>query len=188
MDSRPLCILEDGSSLDCFHSNLILLVFIDRYLFNKGHVDIYEVDLSSLASVKKCCQEILEKESKIDFLINNAGIMMCPYEKTVDGFEKQFATNHLGHFLLNELLMPLVYKAAKISKDKARIVITSSIAHKFGNIRWHDLNSTQNYNSGSAYAQSKLANVLYANALARKLKVIYEPKEESLFEWAYAQI
>ena len=58
-------------------------------------------------------------------------------------------------------------------KDKARIVITSSVAHKFGSIRWHDLNSTQSYNSGSAYAQSKLANVLYANALARKLQVNY---------------
>ena len=58
-----------------------------------------------------------------------------------------------------------------LCKDKARIVITSSVAHKFGSIRWHDLNSTQSYNSGSAYAQSKLANVLYANALARKLQV-----------------
>ena len=62
-------------------------------------------------------------------------------------------------------------------KDKARIVITSSVAHKFGSIRWHDLNSTQSYNAGSAYAQSKLANVLYANALARKLQV------NSIIDW-----
>ena len=54
--------------------------------------------------------------------VNNAGVMMCPYEKTVDGFEKQFATNHLGHFLLNELLMPLVFKAARMSRDKGRII------------------------------------------------------------------
>ena len=85
-------------------------------MFDKGHVDVYQVDLSSLASVKACSQEILDRESKIDLLVNNAGVMMCPYEKTVDGFEKQFATNHLGHFLLNELLMPLVHKAARTSR------------------------------------------------------------------------
>ena len=74
------------------------------------------MDLSSLISVKNCAKQLIEKEEKIDYLINNAGIMMCHYEKTEDGFEKQFQTNHLGHFLLNELLMPLVKKASKVIK------------------------------------------------------------------------
>ena len=75
------------------------------------------MDLSSLNSVKTCAKQLIEKEEKIDYLINNAGIMMCPYEKTEDGFEKQFQTNHLGHFLLNELLMPLVKKASKVKTN-----------------------------------------------------------------------
>ena len=67
--------------------------------------------------------------------------------------------------------MPLVKKASK--ESRARIVITSSVAHKYGRMNWNDLNSTENYNSGNAYGQSKLANVLHANSLSRKLKVSF---------------
>ena len=74
---------------------------------------VHQMDLASMVSVKKCAQEILKQEGKIDYLVNNAGVMMCPYEKTVDGFEMQLATNHLGHFLLDDLLMPLVKKGGK---------------------------------------------------------------------------
>ena len=91
-------------------------------------VKIYQIDLASLKSVKKCAQEILDQETKIDYFVQNAGIMMCPYQLTEDKIELQFASNHLGHFLLTELLLPLLKKTAK--NVPVRIVITSSIAHK----------------------------------------------------------
>ncbi|TRY61242.1 hypothetical protein TCAL_16277 [Tigriopus californicus] len=77
----------------------------------KGYVDVQELDLASLKSVRKCAQTLLEKEEKIDILINNAGVMLCPNWKTEDGFDMQFGTNHLGHFLLTELLLPLLRKS-----------------------------------------------------------------------------
>ena len=72
-----------------------------------------------MASVKKCAKKILANEWRLDYLVNNAGVAMCPYEKTVDGFELQFATNHLGHFLLTELLLPLI-KTTGSSGAKSR--------------------------------------------------------------------
>lgn len=80
---------------------------------SKGDIDVYQLDLSSLASVRRCATEIINNETKIDILINNAGVMTCPKWKTTDGFDMQFGTNHLGHFLLTELLLPLVKKAAQ---------------------------------------------------------------------------
>ena len=82
----------------------------------------------------------------------------------------QFQTNHLGHFYLTKLLLPLIKRSGK-SSSKSRIVIISSVAHKYGFILWRDINWTNIYNSGAAYAQSKLANVLHAKALSRKLDV-----------------
>ena len=82
----------------------------------------------------------------------------------------QFQTNHLGHFYLTNLLLPLIKRSGK-SSSKSRIVIISSVAHKYGFIMWRDINWTNFYNSGAAYAQSKLANVLHAKALSRKLDV-----------------
>lgn len=79
----------------------------------KGKVDIYRLDLSSLESVRACAEQIKERENKIDILINNAGVMACPHWKTADGFDMQFGTNHLGHFLLTELLLPLLKDSAK---------------------------------------------------------------------------
>ena len=77
-----------------------------------NQVDVLKLDLSSLNSVRECAQIILDKEEKIDILINNAGIMTCPEWKTYDGFEMQIGTNHFGHFLLTELLIPLLRKSA----------------------------------------------------------------------------
>lgn len=85
-----------------------------------GEVDIYKLDLSSLASVRRCAKEIIDTEDKIDILINNAGIMNCPRMKTVDGFEMQFGTNHLGHFLLTELLLPAIKRSAEKGNFKPR--------------------------------------------------------------------
>ncbi|XP_073775598.1 retinol dehydrogenase 12 isoform X1 [Danio rerio] len=91
--------------------------------------------------------------------------MMCPYMKTADGFEMQIGVNHLGHYLLTYLLIGLLKRSAP-----SRIVVVSSLAHNFGWIRFHDLHSQGSYNSGLAYCQSKLANVLFTRELARRLQ------------------
>ncbi|RZF37927.1 hypothetical protein LSTR_LSTR005427 [Laodelphax striatellus] len=132
---------------------------------NAGQISIKHIDLSSLASVRNCAQEILRDEPNIHLLINNAGVMMCPYQLTEDGYEYQFATNHLGHFLFTLLLLPRILNSAP-----ARIVILSSLAHWFGSFNFDDINMEKNYHTLKAYARSKLSNVLFSNELAKKLK------------------
>lgn len=130
------------------------------------NVEFRELDLASLASVRIFCQQILEEESHIDILINNAGVMACPYWKTEDGFEMQFGVNHLGHFLLTNLLLERLKQS-----PSARIVNVSSSAHKrCSRINFDDINSTKQYDSFKAYAQSKLSNVLFTRSLARRLE------------------
>lgn len=87
-------------------------------------VEVASLDLASLKSVRECAESLLEKEDKIDFLINNAGVMQCPNWKTEDGFDMQMGTNHFGHFLFTELVMPLIRKSAA-SGHHPRIVIVS---------------------------------------------------------------
>ena len=130
----------------------------------KGNVDQVTLDLADLSSVRAAAEETRSKVSKLDALINNAGIMQTPAQKTADGFEMQIGTNHLGHFLLNGLLFDLVENAS------GRIVTVSSIAHKYGRMYLDDLMMTENYSPTYAYGQSKLANMLYALELDRKLK------------------
>ncbi len=130
----------------------------------QGSVETLALDLSDLSSVRKAAEEIRGRHEKIDALINNAGIMQTPETRTVDGYELQLATNHLGHFLLDGLLFDLVGKA------QGRIVTVSSIAHKFGTINRDDLMLEKSYSPTSAYGQSKLANMLYGLELARRLK------------------
>ncbi len=129
-----------------------------------GNTSSVSLDLSSLTSVRTASAEIHARYDKFDGLINNAGIMQPPQTTTVDGFELQLATNHLEHFLLTSLLFDLVEKAA------GRIVVISSIAHKFGRIDFDDLMQAKTYNSGKAHGQSKLANLMFALELDRKLK------------------
>merc|ERR1712142_210738 len=102
----------------------------------KGDVICHRLDLADLASVRECAEQLGNSLEKIDILINNAGIMACPKMKTKDGFEMQFGTNHLGHFLLTNLLMPQLKKAA----PGARIVNVSSLAHTNGHMNWDDIN------------------------------------------------
>jgi len=131
----------------------------------KGEVIVHKLDLADLASVRECAEQLGNSLEKIDILINNAGIMACPKMKTKDGFEMQFGTNHVGHFLLTNLLMPLLKKAA----PGARIVNVSSMAHMQGRMNWDDINyDTTPYDRFTAYAQSKLANILFTKELARK--------------------
>jgi NAD(P)-dependent dehydrogenase (short-subunit alcohol dehydrogenase family) len=129
----------------------------------RGQVDVIQLDLSDLSSVRKGAAEIREKYTKIDALINNAGIMQTPKLKTTDGFEMQFGTNHLGHFLLSGLLIDLVEAAA------GRVVTLSSIAHLSGEIRFDDLMCETKYAPMDAYTQSKGANLLFALELDRRL-------------------
>ena len=92
----------------------------------QGEVVVEKMDLASLVSIKQCVERMEEKTEKIDVLINNAGVMMCPLSRTEEGFEMQIGTNHFGHFYLTNLLLPLVKK----SGSGARIVTVSSLAHE----------------------------------------------------------
>merc|ERR1719322_175634 len=134
-------------------------------------VVVMQMDLTSLESVRTCAAKLVEDEDNIDILVNNAGVMMCPELRTAEGFEMQIGTNHLGHFLLTELLLPKLRKSAA-SGFNARIVIVSSLAHEQGEIRFDDLNwnTKGSYSAMRAYQQSKLANIMHGAALARRLE------------------
>uniref|UniRef100_A0ABI7X652 5'-nucleotidase, cytosolic IB n=1 Tax=Felis catus TaxID=9685 RepID=A0ABI7X652_FELCA len=108
---------------------------------------------------------LAQEEPRLDVLINNAGIFQCPYMKTEDGFEMQFGVNHLGHFLLTNLLLGLLKSSAP-----SRIVVVSSKLYKYGDINFEDLNSEQSYNKSFCYSRSKLANILFTRELARRLE------------------
>ena len=123
------------------------------------------LDLASLDSVREFAAKVLDEEPHIDILINNAGVMACPYTKTADGFELQFGVNHLAHFLLTNLLLDRLKEA-----PSARIVTVSSIGHAAGKINFDDLQFEKSYNKWVAYFQSKLANVLFARSLAKRLQ------------------
>ncbi len=137
----------------------------------RGTIEIMELDLASLASVRRFAEAFLAKYDRLDGLINNAGVMFSPKGKTEDGFETQFGINHLGHFLLTELL----FDTPKASAP-SRIVCVSSMAHAgmrgiYGEIDFDDLHfDKREYKPGVAYAQSKLANVLHALNLAHRLE------------------
>ena len=136
-------------------------------------VAFYQLDLASLTSVRQFAAKVLEEEPRIDILINNAGVMGCPYSKTEDGFEMQFAVNHLSHFLLTHLLLDRLKEA-----PSARIVVvTSTLYKRCPGIRFDDINSEKPYPQKSrilaprgCYAHSKLANILFTQALAERLE------------------
>ena len=122
-------------------------------------------DLASFESILNFTERIKKKYASIDRLINNAGVILTNREETEDGFEKQIGVNHFGHVLLTRELLPLLRQA-----ESARIVVVSSGAHKVGKIHFNDLQLKYNYAMFRAYAQSKLANILYVKSMARKLK------------------
>lgn len=128
-------------------------------------IDIIGLDLSSLASVRAFSSNYLSRYDRLDLLINNAGIMIPPYSLTEDGFESQLGVNHLGHFLLTGLLLPALEQT-----EGSRIVILSSLAHKTGKINFKDLQSKKRYQAWTAYAQSKLACLMFALELQRRLQ------------------
>ena len=123
------------------------------------------LELDSLASVRSFADWFLSSHAKLDLLINNAGVMATPFARTVDGFERQFGTNHLGHFLLTNLLLPAVLAAAP-----ARIVNLSSAGHRNSDVDFDDPNfERREYSEWPAYGQSKTANILFSVELDRRL-------------------
>lgn len=136
-----------------------------RQRSGNGNVEVKKLDLASLKSVRDLAKDIEKNEPRLDILINNAGIMMCPKWVTEDGFEMQFGVNHLGHFLLTNCLLDLLKKSAP-----SRIVIVSSLAHEKGQIHFDDINLDNGYRREKSYRQSKLANVLFGKELAAQLQ------------------
>ena len=122
-------------------------------------------DLSSLASVRDFAERFGAEHGGLDLLINNAGVMAPPRRETADGFELQLGTNHLGHFALTGLLL-----GAMQGREDARVVTVSSTAHKFGRITFDNLQGERRYFRWRAYGQSKLANVLFARELDKRLR------------------
>jgi len=129
-----------------------------------GAVETILLDLADLKSVRRCGEEAAARLERIDILINNAGVMACPLMRTADGFEMQFGTNHLGHFLLTKYLVPLVEKGA----DK-RIVNLSSRGHHIAPVDFDDPNyESGEYDKWQAYGRSKTANILFSVALEKR--------------------
>lgn len=126
-------------------------------------VELVTLDLASLASVRAAADEVAARVGQLDILVDNAGVMAVPRGRTADGFETQLGTNHLGHFALTGRLLPLLLAA-----PAARVVVTSSEAHRFGRMRFDDLMGARRYRRWGAYGQSKLANLLFVRELARR--------------------
>merc|ERR1712241_1167267 len=147
----------------------------------EGEVIVHRCDLASLKSVRECAEQLSNSLEKIDILINNAGVMVCPLTRTEDGFEMQIGTNHLGHFLLTNLAMPLVKKAS----PGARIANVSSLAHESGVMQWDDLNwNTTPYSpikelarrgEGSGVTVYSLHPGVIATDLARHVRETFGP-------------
>jgi NAD(P)-dependent dehydrogenase (short-subunit alcohol dehydrogenase family) len=128
-------------------------------------VSLEALDLSSLDSIREFAGRFGAEREGLDLLINNAGVMAPPRGETADGFELQIGTNHLGHFALTGLLLEMLE-----GREDARVVTVSSTAHKFGRIDFDDLQSEGRYSRWRAYGQSKLANILFALELDRRLR------------------
>jgi NAD(P)-dependent dehydrogenase (short-subunit alcohol dehydrogenase family) len=130
-----------------------------------AEVEVGSLDLGSLESVRGFAEWFGREHEGLDLLINNAGVMAPPRQVTADGFELQFGTNHLGHFALTGLLLGRME-----GREDARVVTVSSGAHRMGRINFDDLQGEGRYGRWSAYGQSKLANLLFAFELDRRLR------------------
>lgn len=129
-------------------------------------LEVMQVDLASLDSVHHFAEKVNSKYEKLDLLFNNAGVMAIPRKETEDSFEYQFGVNHLGHFALTGQLI----EKLEAADGEARVVTQSSVAHENGKIDFEDINQEKEYDRMQAYSNSKLANLLFARELDRKLK------------------
>ena len=132
-----------------------------------GALDVLELDLADLESVRMAARRVAERYGRLDVLLANAGVMAPPRMRTRQGFELQFGVNHLGHYLLTRLLLPLLQV-----QPGARVVHVTSGAQYFGRLNFDDLNSDRGYDRWAAYGQSKLANVALALELQYRLQAV----------------
>ncbi|XP_071910412.1 short-chain dehydrogenase TIC 32 B, chloroplastic-like isoform X2 [Coffea arabica] len=148
-----------------------------------ARVDVLKLDLCSIKSIKAFADDFYALGLPLNILINNAGVMFCPYQLSQDGIEMQFATNHLGHFYLTNLLLDKMKHTANSTGIEGRIVNLSSVAHVHtyrGGIRFDRINDKDSYSDKKAYGQSKLANILHANELSRRLQLKWDLKHVAL--------
>ena len=134
--------------------------------FPEADIKLYQLDLADLENISNFAKKFIDENERLDVLINNAGVMIPPYSKTKNNFELQFGTNHLGHFSLTGLLLPLLEK-----NEGGRIITVSSIAHNPGVVDFDDLNSERKrYNKWGSYSQSKISNLYFAIELDKRLR------------------
>ena len=129
-----------------------------------NNLAVRKLDLASCKSIRAFAGQILREEPHIDILINNAGVMFVPYQLTEDGFELTFGVNHLGHFLLTNLLLDRIKASAP-----SRILVVASLGHLVGYLDFGDMMWKKRYNSQLAYARSKLANIMFVKELGKRL-------------------
>ncbi|MEM8621208.1 MAG: oxidoreductase [Actinomycetota bacterium] len=130
-----------------------------------AELELLELDLASLASIRAAAEQLHDAHGRIDLLINNAGVMYTTQQQTADGFEMQFGTNHLGHFAFTGLVLDQL-----LPVEGSRIVTVSSVGHRIlSSIDFDDINAADSYNRVSAYGRSKLANLLFTYELQRRL-------------------
>ena len=134
------------------------------HMLPNAKITVMKVDTSSLDDVKKFAEQFEKQYHELHLLVNNAGIMMCPYKVTVDGFENQLATNYLGHFALTGLLLPILKRTLN-----SRVVTLSSLSFKWSKIQFDDLHAKNKYSKTKAYGQSKRACLMFAFELQRRL-------------------
>ncbi|KAF2846693.1 NAD(P)-binding protein [Plenodomus tracheiphilus IPT5] len=164
-------LFKTGATLYLTARNLAKAKTALSDIVDSDRVHLIELDLNSLASVRKCVETFLAQSKNLNLLIANAGVMATPEGKTADGFETQWGTNHLAHFLLIQLLLPTLQESAKKSPGFAsRVVVLTSSAHRDGPINWDDFNYERpgTYHPWAAYAQSKLANLYTATEIERR--------------------
>lgn len=138
-------------------------------LANKADISLVKIELDSLDSVRAGARDLLSQTDKINVLVNNAGVMATPEGRTKDGFETQFGTNHVSHFLLFQLLKPTLLKSS--TQDfQSRVICVSSFGHREGPVRFDDYNFDQpaSYTGWAAYGQAKTANIYMANEIERR--------------------
>lgn len=145
---------------DLAHARVVARELYFRY---RTEVSALPLDLGSLHSVRQFAERFQGRHRRLDVLVNNAGVFHLHQHYTVEGFEAQFGVNHLGHFLLTRLLLPLLLAA-----PQGRVVVVSSRLHRLGQIDGASFRGRRFYNPLAAYAQSKLANLLFAEELARR--------------------
>jgi len=136
-------------------------------------IDVMEIDLNSQASIRKFASEYISSGLPLNILVNNAGMMAPPFTLSKDNIEQQFAVNHLGPFLLTNLLLDTMKKTAVTSQKEGRIINVSSELHRYAykeGVRFDKINDESSYDGNAGYMQSKLCNLLHTNELAKRLK------------------